>query len=473
MSTTTIHHRGTSEYDQSRSEYFNRDETLGGPGEIHIVRSVDDVAKALCRAKDLGISVGVRSGGHLPSKPSLFNTGILIDMKELNREVVYDPKSEEVAFGPAVRVYEAWKATDAVGRFFPFGHAPDVALGGFCLAGGQGFFMRGWGPTIKDWIVRLEMVMPDGQVLIASKTENKDLFWAARGGGQAFFGVVTRFWSRTIPKKKLFSRSFIFNCGGNFQALLSHAFERNNMMPKLFTEAAVCVLHPELFGPDSVQEAVPESSSLLFLINVSAYADSLTEAEEKLNVWDEVPEALQGSLAETKPVAEDDWEEFFQLQHRLNPQTPTQKWAINSILNDPHLPRSELIAAIEPAMCNLPTRSSYGCIYMADFLDPDESDAVLSIPQQYYISTFTGWKEPSLAPTLRETMRESYQQAETVACGIYIADFDQTKTRTHSPTLPVWTESARKRFMAIKSKWDPGDVFTGYRAFLIRGAEML
>ncbi|KAH7133882.1 hypothetical protein EDB81DRAFT_695589 [Dactylonectria macrodidyma] len=459
--------RGTEEYEDSRKLYFNKEETGRFPAEIHAVQSVRDVSNALQRARELGVAVGVRSGGHLPSKPSLINNGLLIDLSHLNRHVTYDSQSGEVCFGPAVRVYEAWKATDAVGRFFPFGHAPDVALGGFCLAGGQGFFMRGWGATITDWIVKLEVVVSDGRVVTASRTENPDLFWAARGAGQAFFGVVTRIWSRTIPKKTHFGRSYTFAGENNFEAFLSFAFERNDEMPKSFTETAVCTLHSELFEPSSSDATVPSSSPLLLLINVSAYADTLAEAESMLSAWDQVPEDLKGCLIQNKSVAEVDWEEFFQLQHRLNPQTRDQKWGINSILNNPDVPRDKLIEAIKPAMCNLPTRSSYGCIYMADTLSPDESDAVFSIPQQYYISTFSGWKDPALQPQIRNIMQSSYQRAESVACGIYVADFDRSSDAAHSPTIPVWTETAKARFLSIREKWDPEGLFTGYQAFTL------
>lgn len=51
------------------------------------------------------------------------------------------------------------------GRFFPHGHSPTVAAGGFLLAGGQGFFMRGWGATCQEWIVKLEVVTAGGEVV--------------------------------------------------------------------------------------------------------------------------------------------------------------------------------------------------------------------------------------------------------------------------------------------------------------------
>ena len=334
--------RDTQAYDENRKLFFNPEETERFPAEIHVVHSIADIAKALRRARELGAPVGVRSGGHLPSKPSLIDNGILIDMSHLNREVIYDPQTAEVSFGPAVRVYEAWKATDSLDRFFPFGHAPDVALGGFCLAGGQGFFMKGWGATITDWIVKLEIVVPDGRVMTASKTENQDLFWAARGAGQAFFGVITRIWSRTIPKKKLFCRSYTFLAGDRFEDLVSFAFDRNNEMTKSFTETAVCTMYPDLFDSRLTDESIPTSSHLLLFINVSAYADTLAEAEKMLGVWDQVPGSLESCRVKTEPVAETSWEEFFKLQHLLNPQTPGQNWDINSILSDPSVHRDKV-----------------------------------------------------------------------------------------------------------------------------------
>lgn len=95
----------------------------------------------------------------------------------------------------------------------------------------------------------------------------------------------------------------------------------------------------------------------------------------------------------------------------------------------------QLLEAIKPALCNLPTRFSFGCLSICDTTNPDEGDTVFSLPQEYYISTFSGWKDPSLRSQVQETMREEYMKAETVACGIYVADFDQTSQSTHSPKV--------------------------------------
>ena len=45
----------------------------------------------------------------------------------------------------------------------------------------------------------IDVVTADGELVRASEDENADLFWAARGAGPGFFGVVTRFHLRTLP----------------------------------------------------------------------------------------------------------------------------------------------------------------------------------------------------------------------------------------------------------------------------------
>ncbi|ETS80071.1 hypothetical protein PFICI_07600 [Pestalotiopsis fici W106-1] len=466
MDPTIVLRRGTTPYNNNLKLYFNQEQNDRFPAEIHVAKWADDVTGALKRAQELKVQVGVRSGGHLPSKPSLVHDGILIDVASVNRDLAYDAQTHEVSFGPGVRVHEACKALDRVGRFFPFGHAPDVALGGFCLAGGQGFFMRGWGATITEWIVKMEIVVSDGRILEASRTQNPDLFWAARGGGQAFFGVVTRFWSRTIPKRNLFGRSFTFEVRDRFQDLLEFAFDRNDATPRCFTETAVCTLYPQLFDDQSQDENIPANSPLLLSIHLSAYADRLIEAETLLTAWNQLPDNIKGCLIEARPTSQLSWDEFFELQHRMNPKSPDQKWGINSILSDPKVSRQELVESIKPAMCNLPTRSSYGCIYMADTITPDESDAVFSLPQQYYISTFSGWKDPARKAEILKVMEASYKKAELVSCGMYVADFDQTSSCVQSRDIKVWTDSARARFSQIRAKWDSQKLFAGSHALI-------
>jgi len=88
-----------------------------------------------------------------------------------------------------------------------------------------------------------------------------------------------------------------------------------------------------------------------------------------------------------------------------------------------------LIKAIKPAMCDLPTRRSVGCIYIGDYT-PNQFDQAISLPQHYYIATMTCWTDPSWDDKMREWMKRVYAQAAQASCGQYVADFDATQRVT-------------------------------------------
>jgi hypothetical protein len=74
-------------------------------------------------------------------------------------------------------------------------------------------------------------------------------------------------------------------------------------------------------------------------------------------------------------------------------------------------------------MCTLPTRRSSAFMCICDIV-PDEDEASLSMPQEFYISTITGWTDTKLEPRVHQMSRELYKKALPVSCGTYIADYD-------------------------------------------------
>lgn len=85
----------------------------------------------------------------------------------------------------------------------------------------------------------------------------------------------------------------------------------------------------------------------------------------------------------------------------------------------------QLLDAVKPALCDLQTRRSSAFVCVCDIV-PDENESALSIPQQYYISTITGWTDTSLEPGIKQAVRDRYRKALPVSCGTYIADYDVT-----------------------------------------------
>lgn len=302
------------------------------------------------------------------------------------------------------------------------------------------------------------------QVRIASRTENADLFWAARGGGQGFFGVVTRIWGRTIPARQLFSRTIIFkDVPFRFEEEVKWVFEQNAKMSKDGTETALCTFHPEKYDPRFQGDDIPQNSELLLAVSVVAYTNSLEEAKTLLSVWDDLPRPLTSSLIDSKAVVPTTWAELFALQDALVPWGDGERWQCNSILSQPSVPIPELITTIKPAFCDLQTRTSVGCLYIGDFVTPAEDECVgCSLPQQHYVATFTGWRDEERQSRIQEAVRKVYREVERVGCGMYVADYD---AEDQTEEVRVMSSTALNRFLRIREKWDPDGLFPGWRAF--------
>ena len=164
-------------------------------------QSEAEVVDAVRLAKSNGWQVAVRSGGHSWAQWSVRTDALVIDLGGL-KELSYDEATQVVSASPAVKGgVELGPFLEERGRFFPGGHCPTVGIGGFLLQGGQGWNARGWG-WAAEYVVAIDVVTADGVLVRASEDENADLFWAARGAGPGFFGVVTRFHLRTLPQAR-------------------------------------------------------------------------------------------------------------------------------------------------------------------------------------------------------------------------------------------------------------------------------
>ncbi|KAM3414782.1 hypothetical protein BST61_g9933 [Cercospora zeina] len=452
--------RGDTDYEKCRRMIPSADTGDRFPQEIHVPETPDDVARALRRATELGVSVGSRSSGHIMHFPAAYHDGVLIDCVNLNRKIEYDPISQEVIFGPASRVEELAAKLKEVNRFFSHGHAPTVGSAGFMLAGGQGWFVRGWGATSQTWITKIEMVVPDGRTVIASRHENADLFWAARGSGQAFFAVITRFWGRTIPRSTMWETTLRFEINNdNYMDLMRWTIERGRETPKYGTDLNITIDYPEKYDPSFTTDDIPKSGKLWLTLNNLCYCDTIGEARTLLSAYEKFTPAAKAALIKVEPVQARTVEEVFARKRGFLGNGGQERWQINSIMNDPQVPLNTLLAAIKPCMLELPTRTSSVFACFCDIV-PDETDAALSLPQDLYISTITGWTDPSLEPNIKNHMPERYARTFPVAIGQYITEIDPNNETANCQVL---TNSAFAKFNKIREKWDPKGLFPNYK----------
>jgi FAD/FMN-containing dehydrogenase len=157
-----------------------------------IIRPVDaeEVARIVSLARETGMELAVRSGGHSTAGHSVSEGGIVLDLSAL-KDLQIDTKARTAWAETGLTAGEVTTAAAAHGLAIGFGDTGSVGIGGITLGGGVGYLVRKHGLTI-DNLLAAEVVTADGQILQVDEKKHPDLFWAIRGGG-GNFGVVTRF----------------------------------------------------------------------------------------------------------------------------------------------------------------------------------------------------------------------------------------------------------------------------------------
>jgi FAD/FMN-containing dehydrogenase len=149
-----------------------------------------DVLAALRFARDQGLEISVRGGGHAVAGHALCDGGVLIDLSPMTY-VRVDPESRTARAGGGALWSHLDRETQAFGLAVTGGIVTHTGIGGLTLGGGIGHLMRKFGLTI-DNLHSCDVVTADGKFVVASKNDHDDLFWGLRGGG-GNFGIVTSF----------------------------------------------------------------------------------------------------------------------------------------------------------------------------------------------------------------------------------------------------------------------------------------
>jgi FAD/FMN-containing dehydrogenase len=165
---------------------------------VAVVRASDvgDIGPTIRRARDLGLPLAVRAGGHNVAGNGTVDGGIVLDLGGL-RDVVVDVQGHEVRAAAGATLGDVDRATEPHGLAVPIGVVSATGVAGLTLGGGVGWLTRAHGLTV-DNLLGADVVTATGELIRASATENEDLFWGLRGGG-GNFGVVSSMTFRARP----------------------------------------------------------------------------------------------------------------------------------------------------------------------------------------------------------------------------------------------------------------------------------
>jgi FAD/FMN-containing dehydrogenase len=155
-----------------------------------------DVVDAVNFAREQGLTLSIKAGGHNVAGNAVNDGGLVIDLSQM-RGVTVDPAARTVRVQGGATWGDCDRETQLFGLAVPGGVVSTTGVAGLTLHGGVGHLRRKHGLSI-DSLLSVDVVTADGQFRRASTTENEDLFWALRGAGSNF-GVVTSFEFQAHP----------------------------------------------------------------------------------------------------------------------------------------------------------------------------------------------------------------------------------------------------------------------------------
>jgi FAD/FMN-containing dehydrogenase len=402
------------------------------PAAVLFAASDQDVIDGVRLAGERGWQVSVRSGGHSWAGWSVRDDALLIDLGDM-RDIALDPDTGIAAARPAVKGgLELAPFLEARGRTFTGGHCESVGIGGFLLQGGQGWNSRRWGWGAEN-VLAVDVVTADGELVRADAEQHDDLYWAARGAGPGFPGIVTRFHLRTYAATPMFHDTRVFRLG-DLEPLLEW-------------------LHDVLPALDVAVEPVMAATRLRtgereLLLHTTLTADDAAHADRLLRPLDAAPVEAVEQVRGPTTLTEENAAQALQnpVGHRY---CADSQWTNASA--------AELAPLLRQTYEELPTRHSFS-IWYGWAPTRELPDMAFSLEANVYLATYGIWTDPGEDERQRDWVHGRHAAlAEQVGEGLYIGDSDFARRPDR-----FMTADHRSRLEKIRAGRDPGGRFVPY-----------
>ena len=430
---------GDPDFDAARVDrVFNRRLATRQPAAVLFAETEQDVVDGVRLARRRGWQVAVRAGGHSWAQWSVRDGALLIDLGAM-KEMSYDERTAVVSVSPAIKggaELEPFLAEHD--RFFNGGHCPTVGLGGFLLQGGQGWNARGWGWGAEQ-IVAIDVVTADGDLVRADATRHSDLYWAARGAGPGFFGVVTRFHLRTLPRPRHIAHTVQTYPMADFDEVMTWLHGMHHGVADTVEIVAVGLTPPRAAGP-------------VLVVTALAFVDDHREALRVLQPFEECPaigRALVHQYAKPSSLAEQRAEQL-----RANPEG--HRWRVDNAWL--HGTAGEIVPAVREAFAGLPNEKAFSIWFSMAPRRP-LPDMAFSLQTDIYFATYVPWDDPADDERYRDWVGDRMRELEPVTAGQYLGDSDLATRQVKFMADENW-----RRLGEIRAVRDPGSLFAGYLA---------
>lgn len=358
-----------------------------------------DVIAAVALARQRGWKVGIRSGGHSWAGNHVRDGGLLLDVSRLD-SVEIDAEAGTAVVGPGVRGNELLETVFSQGLFFPAGHCPGVALGGYLLQGGFGWNGRVHGPACMS-VEAIDVVTADGELVRADERQNTDLLWAARGAGPGFFGAVVRFHLRLHPAPRHIANGVYLYPIEALEEVFTWAAE---IGPRVAREMEMMVfIHRDAAGEPEIAVTGP------------VLAQSAEQAAWALALLETCPARERAKAAAPNvPVRMSD---LYAAAHESYPDG--SRYAVDNIWT--HAPAEGLLPGLRRIAETIPEAPSH-MLWMNWGPSPERPEMAYSVEDDTYIAVYGVWTDPRDDPANVAWAAERMGEMAHLASGIQLAD---------------------------------------------------
>ncbi|MEV5518113.1 FAD-binding oxidoreductase [Streptomyces flaveolus] len=433
--------RGHPAYDEARTVWnglIDRE-----PAVIARCAGTADVVEAVTAAREHRPVVSIRGGGHQVAGSAVCDDGLVIDLSHM-KGVHVDPAARTARAQAGVTWGELDRETQLSGLAAPGGEISATGIAGLTLGGGFGFVMRTFGLSC-DSVRSMEIVTADGTVRTASREEEPDLFWAARGGGRGL-GVVTSFEFGLHPLGP--------EVAG---VLVLHPYERAGQVLRAWRDATYSA--PETVTPELLlwsvpaDPAIPEDLRRSKCVMVGAVyggppGNGATAALAPQRELGPPLMDLSGTLPYVALQSANTWrfpdgERYFMKSHFMDELTDE---ALRTLLDwDLRRPTPESLIVI---------RTLGGAVAR---VDPDDS-AFAHRSARYNVSIDAGWRDPALDEAAIGWARSAWDAMKPFSSGgtyVNFAGLGEDAGELHGAVFG----SHEERLERTRAAYDPEGLF--------------
>jgi FAD/FMN-containing dehydrogenase len=343
-----------------------------------IVQAVDadEIVAGLRYAKANGQLVSIVSGGHSFAASHLRDGAVLLDVSRLD-DITIDADRGVAVVGPGKGGSPLMADLEARGLFFPGGHCKGVCVGGYLLQGGYGWNSRIYGPACES-VAGLDVITADGEKIHCDADNHADLYWAARGAGPGFFGVVTSFYLKLYPRPAV--------CGTSVYVYPWDVADEVYTWARSISAEVDRRVELQALATRSVAELGIDAPGIVFAS--PAFADSEGEAEKALAIFGTCPVVDQAMVK--VPYLRSDLPTWYTavMTHYLDDHryTADNMWTSASA--------EELLPGIRTILDTMPPHPSH-FLWLNWGPSPPRQDMAYSVEDEIYLALYGSWKEPA------------------------------------------------------------------------------